>query len=128
MAQSIIQQRSFEFALDIIRVYRTLQDRREFVISKQLLRSGTSIGANVEESTAGQSRNDFLEKMSIASKEARETRYWLRLLRESSLAEVDVSNHLDAVDQLIRILTSIVKTTKESVVPKTQNSKLKIQN
>jgi four helix bundle protein len=85
----------------------------EYVISRQLLRSGTSIGANVAEATAGQSRRDFLAKMSIASKEARETKYWLQLLDESDLAPVDVSDELRDVEELIRILTSIVKTTSE---------------
>ena len=111
MADSIIQKKSFEFALVIIRLYQKLQEKREYVISKQLLRSGTSIGANVEEATAGQSRRDFLSKMSIASKEARETHYWLRLLQASNLVDIDVSQELKHSDELIRILTSIVKTT-----------------
>src|SRR5262245_26916172 len=114
MGQSIIQQRSFDFALDVIRLYRELQNCHEYVLSKQLLRSGTSIGANVEEATAGQSRNDFLAKMSIASKEARETRYWLQLLHESRIAKVDVTGELSSIDEIIRMLTSIVKTTSES--------------
>ncbi len=113
MAESIIQQKSFAFALRIIQLYRELQSQREFILSRQLLRSGTSIGANVEEASAGQSRRDFLAKMAVASKEARETRYWLKLLRESQLAAVDVSEELELVDELIRILTSIVKTTGE---------------
>ncbi|MFQ5613627.1 MAG: four helix bundle protein, partial [Anaerolineae bacterium] len=86
-----------------------------YVLSKQLLRSGTSIGANVEEAGAAQSRKDFLPKMSIASKEARETRYWLQLLQESGLVDVDVGRELELVDELIRILTSIVKTTGENL-------------
>src|SRR6266545_6997406 len=101
---SVIRQKSFEFALAIIELYRELQARHEYVISRQLLRSGTSIGANVEEATAGQSRKDFLAKMSIASKEARETKYWLQLLDESDLAPVDVSEELRDVEELIRIL------------------------
>ncbi len=113
MAESIIQQKSFAFALRIIQLYRELQSRREFILSRQLVRSGTSIGANVEEAGAGQSRRDFLAKMAVASKEARETRYWLKLLRESQLVAVDVSEELELVDELIRILTSIVKTTGE---------------
>lgn len=111
---SLVQQKSFDFALRIIRLYTKLQEHREFVLSRQLLRSGTSIGANVTEATAGQSRRDFLAKMSIASKEARETRYWLQLLRESQLVTIDVSEELSDVEELIRILTSIVKTTAQS--------------
>jgi four helix bundle protein len=118
MSTSIIQRKSFEFALKVIRLYQRLQEQREYVISKQLLRSGTSIGANVEEASAGQSRNDFCAKTAIASKEARETRYWLRLLKESHLADLDVEEELASVDEVIRILTSIVKTTQET---KTQN-------
>lgn len=110
---SVIRQKSFQFALDIIALYRQLQDKHEYVISRQLLRSGTSIGANVEEATAGQSRKDFLSKMAIASKEARETKYWLLLLQKSKLVAVDVTAHLDQVEELIRILTSIVKTTSQ---------------
>lgn len=75
MAESLIQKKSFEFSLEIIRLYKRLQIQREFVLSNQLLRSGTSIGANVEEASAGQSRKDFVAKMCIAAKEARETRY-----------------------------------------------------
>lgn len=120
--ESIIRQKSFEFALTIINLYRELQGR-EYVISRQLLRSGTSIGANVEEATAGQSRKDFASKMAIASKEARETKYWLQLLEQSQLGRVDVAKELSQVEELIRILTAIVKTTNQS-----PNSKLKIKN
>lgn len=113
MARSIIQAKSFAFALQIIALYKNLQEQREFVISRQLLRSGTSIGANVEEATAAQSRADFLSKMSIASKEARETRYWLLLLHESQLTSVDITTALIDIEEIIRILTSIVKSTSE---------------
>jgi four helix bundle protein len=125
--ESPILSKSFAFALTIIKLYSELQKRNESVLSKQLLRSGTSIGANVEEATAAQSKRDFLSKMSIASKEARETRYWLRLLNKSDLVPVNVSVELQQVEELIRILTSIVKTTGESLnsESKTQNSKLK---
>jgi four helix bundle protein len=125
--ESPILSKSFAFALTIIKLYSELQKRNETVLSKQLLRSGTSIGANVEEATAAQSKRDFLSKMSIASKEARETRYWLRLLNKSDLVPVNVSVELQQVEELIRILTSIVKTTGESLnsESKTQNSKLK---
>jgi len=115
MAESLIQKKSFEFSLKIIRLYKRLQTQREFVLSNQLLRSGTSIGANVEEASAGQSRKDFVAKMSIAAKEARETRYWLRLLQASQLVEVNVSEELSHIEELIRILTSIIKTTRETL-------------
>ncbi|MBN1967675.1 MAG: four helix bundle protein [Anaerolineae bacterium] len=128
MSKSIIQQKSFKFALEIIALYKTLQNQKEYVLSKQLLRSGTSIGANVEEASAGQSRRDFLAKMVIASKEARETRYWLRLPQESGLAAVDVSDALKHVDELVRILTAIVKTTASTPDNTSSNSRLNTQN
>ena len=115
MPESIIQQKSYAFALQIVQLYIKLREQREYVLSKQLFKSGTSIGANVAEATAGQSRKDFLSKMAIASKEARETRYWLRLLRDSELVDIDVANELQDVNEIIRILTSIVKTTSEEL-------------
>ena len=114
---SVIEHKSFRFALDVIALYQKLRDEREYVLSKQLLRSGTSIGANVEEAMAGQSRKDFVAKISVARKEARETRFWLRLLRESDLVTTDVMGELAKTDELIRILTSIIKTTVEKVEP-----------
>ena len=126
MAKSVIHEKSFHFALEVVGLFKKLQAEREYVLSKQLLRSGTSIGANVEEALAGQSRKDFLSKMAVASKEARETRYWLVLLQKSGLTAVELNPALKNIEELIRILTSIVKTTAES--PATQNSKLKTQN
>ena len=127
MSQSIVREKSFAFALEIISLYKQLQSEKEFVLSKQMLRSGTSIGANIEEALAGQSRRDFLANMSIASKEARETRYWLVLLQQSKLTKLDLKPAIGQVESLIRILTSIVKTTAESSEA-TQNSKPKTQN
>ena len=102
---------SFEFAITIVELYKQLLDKKEFILSKQLLRSGTSIGANVEEAIATQSRKDFISKMSIASKEARETRYWLRLLNKSKLVELNYVSYLESIEHIINILTKIVKTT-----------------
>jgi four helix bundle protein len=111
-----VRDQAYTFALDIIRLYQQLQDHREYVISKQLLRSGTSIGANVEEATAAESRRDFLHKMKIAMKESRETLYWLRLLDQSDLAPgVDVQGLLQQCTELSAILTSITKTTSENL-------------
>ena len=111
--ENVIQTKSFTFALKIIKLSKQLQEASEFIISKQLLRSGTSIGANVEEALAGQSLKDFISKMAIASKEARETRYWLRLLQASQTVKGDFSELLRDVDEIKRILTSIVKTSSE---------------
>ena len=91
---NIIREKSFAFALKIIVLYKALTERKEYVLSKQLLRSGTSIGANVEEATAAQSAKDFVHKLSVASKEARETKYWLMLLQKSQLVDYDYSSHL----------------------------------
>ncbi len=113
--QSIIQGKSFEFALLIIGLYKQLISQNEYVLSKQLLRSGTSIGANVEEASAGQTKKDFIAKMSIASKEARETLYWLKLLQESNLATIDCSKELNQCIEIINILTAIVKTSQQNL-------------
>jgi len=111
---NLIQDKSFEFALSIIRLFQKLVDQREYVVSRQLLRSGTSIGANIEEAIAAESRKDFTHKMSLASKEARETRYWLRLLLKSDLTMIDVEQELVDIQEIVNITTSIVKTTKEN--------------
>jgi four helix bundle protein len=113
LTENVIREKSFAFALAIISLYIKVRDHREYVLSKQVLRSGTSIGANVEEGMSAQSRKDFISKMSLAAKEARETKYWLRLLQQSDLTTVDVENELELVDELLRILISIVKTTGE---------------
>ena len=89
MTDSIIKNKSFEFSLDIIKLYSYLREKKEFVISKQLLRNGTSIGANVKEALSGQSKADFLHKMYIAFKEVQETEYWLELLDKSKLVNYD---------------------------------------
>lgn len=95
--------------------YISFKSKNEFVISKQLLRCGTSIGANVEEANAAQTKKDFVTKMAIASKEARETRYWLRLLSKSKLVQLDFNNQLQKIDELIRIITAIVKTAQSNL-------------
>lgn len=127
----MIKDKSFEFALKIIELYKTLVDSKEYVISKQLLRSGTSIGANVEEAGAAVSKKDFVSKMSIASKEARETKYWLRLLDQSQLVDLELKEYLSEIDAVINILTKIVKTSQNNITnkgndDKTQHSKPKI--
>ena len=123
-----IDERTFDFALLVVDVYRFLLGKKEFVLSKQFLRAGTSIGANVSEAQAAQSRNDFISKMSIASKEARETLYWIRLLKKSGYLKGYSSLGLldDEIRSIVKILTSIVKTTQENnPKPKTQNPKAK---
>lgn len=112
---------SFDFALQVIQLYKILVEQKEFVLSKQLLRSATSIGANIEEANAAQTKKDFIAKMSIASKEARETKYWLRLLDKSQLVKIDYTPYLNSVEHIINILTKIVKTSQESLAAKQFN-------
>ncbi len=113
--ENIIQTKSFDFALKIIELYKFLKQNNENVISKQLLKSGTSIGANVQEAGAAQTKKDFITKMSIASKEARETKYWLNLLNKSNLVQNNYNEFISAVDELINILTAIVKTSQKNI-------------
>ncbi|HOT14560.1 MAG TPA: four helix bundle protein [Bacteroidales bacterium] len=116
-SENVVQQKSFDFAIRIVNVYKYLQtEKKEFVISKQLLRSGTSIGANIEESIGGQSEKDFLSKVAIAYKEARETMYWLRLLLAAGYLtnEQSESLKLDA-EEICRILGKIQITLKKKL-------------
>ncbi|MDP2058881.1 MAG: four helix bundle protein [Flavobacteriaceae bacterium] len=113
MKENIIQEKSFAFALLTIELYKEMKSQNEFVLSKQLLRSGTSIGANIEEALAGISKKDFIAKMSISSKEARETKYWLRLIEKSEIVQIDISEPLKEIESIINILTKIVKTSQE---------------
>ena len=115
MKSNIVKDKSFEFSLKIILLFKTMQDQKEYIISKQILRCGTSIGANIAESEAAQSRSDFVQKLSIASKEARETIYWLQLLDKSELVDVEVNTRIDDCNEIIRLLTSIIKTIKSKL-------------
>ena len=107
-----------------IHLYKELIKEREYIISKQFLRSATSVGANVFEASAASSRKDFVHKMSIASKEARETYYWLILLNEGQVVNVSVDVQIRDIRNIINVLTAIVKTTKDSLETK-NNLKLK---
>ncbi|MDH4404359.1 MAG: four helix bundle protein [Flavobacterium sp.] len=113
MKENIIVTKTFDFALSIVDLFIELKKENEFIISKQILRSATSVGANVEEAIAAQSRKDFIHKMSIASKEARETKYWLRLLDKSNLTSISMSNYLIEIEHILNIITKIIKTTQE---------------
>jgi len=114
MADSIAREKSYDFALQIVRLCVWLKEEKHFEIASQLLRAGTAIGANVEEALAGYSRKDFAAKMGIASKEAREANYWLRLLTDAGLLNGKEGDLLASSEELVRILTSIVKTTRHS--------------
>ena len=114
MSENIIQNKSYQFALRTVKLCLWLKESKHFELSSQLLRSGTSIGANVEEALAGHSKKDFLHKMNIATKEARETHYWLRILRDSGiLSDSQASSMINESKEIIKILTSIVKTGQE---------------
>lgn len=110
-----IQDRAFSFACRIIRLYQYMieRDRKSDVLSRQLVRAGTSIGANLEEANAAQSRADFISKCSIALKEARETNYWIRLYKETGLiSKTKLNDLLNESDEIISVLTTIVKRSK----------------
>lgn len=114
---NITQQKSYAFAIRIVKAYKYLSSKHgEYVLSKQLLRSGTAIGALVREGIHAQSRADFLNKMNIALKEAYETEYWISLLRDTDYLSEDIyaSIHKDSVE-LVKLLTSTVKTLKDSL-------------
>ncbi|MBN1633845.1 MAG: four helix bundle protein [Ignavibacteria bacterium] len=115
MKTNLIIDKTYDFSLKIILLYKELKKVNEFTIGKQLLRSGTGIGANVQESIAAQSRKDFINKMAIASKEARETKYWIHLIRDSNFITYDFSILLRDLDEIIKIPTSIVKTSSEKL-------------
>lgn len=115
---NIIVEKTFAFAVRIIKLYKYLTTRdtnKEFIISKQLLRSGTSIGANTEEAVGGASTADFVNKISIAYKEARETKYWLRLLLEAEyISESEAKSILTDIEDICNILAKIQITTKNN--------------
>ena len=115
MRNNAVVEKSFAFAIRVVNLCKYLRDqKKEFVLSKQLLRSGTSIGANVAEAQRGQSKADFVAKMSIALKEANETQYWLRLLLHTDyLAEKEFESIHKDLTEVLRILTTICKHSVE---------------
>ncbi len=115
--ENIIAIKSYAFALKIIKLYKSvINEKKEYVLSKQLLRSGTSIGALVSEAEHAQSKKDFINKMNIALKEANESIYWLKLLKDSELiSDLDFESIYLDNEEILRLLISIVKTTKISL-------------
>ena len=116
MSESIIKKKSFVFAIRIVKLYQFIvAEKKEFIMSKQMMRSGTSVGANVREAINGQSKADFVHKLSIAQKECDETIYWLELLKETNYIkqiEFDSINN-DAVE-ILKIIKSIIISTKQN--------------
>ena len=113
---NVISDKSFAFAVRIVKLAKFLREKKEYELSSQILKSGTSIGANVQEAQRPQSDKDFLSKMHIASKEASETQYWLKLLHAADIIshESFIDIHKD-IDEIIRILVSIVKTKENKI-------------
>jgi four helix bundle protein len=112
--RNVIKEKSFAFAIEIVFLYKVLAERKEFILSKQLLRSGTSIGANIRESEHAQSKADFIHKLSIALKEANETEYWIDLLFETKyLSQTEFENIKPNIIELLKLLTSIINTSKK---------------
>ena len=116
MKQNIIETKSFHFAIRIVNLYKYLcTEKKEYVMSKQVLRSGTSIGANVAESQQAQSRPDFIAKLSIALKETTETKYWIRLLNSTDyLMESEFTSLIADCNELEKLLVTILRTTKQN--------------
>lgn len=115
MKENIIKSKSFAFALRIVNLYQYLaNEKKEYVLSKQLLRSGTAIGALVREAEHAESKADFIHKMSIALKEANETEYWLELLQQSGYLDENNYKSIDLeIKEILRLLISIIKSSKQ---------------
>ncbi|MBD3373766.1 four helix bundle protein [candidate division KSB1 bacterium] len=110
---NVIQEKSYRFAVNIVFLVREFPKSVEgYVIAKQLLKAATSVGANVEEALGGYSKQDFIFKMSIALKEARESIYWLKIVKDSQLVKCNIDVYLDKAIELRKILTSIIKTSR----------------
>lgn len=116
MSQNIVKEKSYSFALRIVRLYKFLtEEKHEYILSKQVMRSGTTIGANVKEALQAESRGEFIHKLSIALKEASETEYWLQLLKDAEFIDQHAFNSINAdCAELLKLLTSIIKSSKQN--------------
>ena len=116
MKDNVLLDKSFVFAIRVVKAYKFLvEEKKEFVISKQFLRSGTSIGANSEEAVGGQSKADFVSKISIAYKQARETKYWIRLLEATDYSDENQANRLlNDLEEILKIIGRIQITSKNN--------------
>ncbi|ANW97010.1 four helix bundle protein [Wenyingzhuangia fucanilytica] len=116
MSNNIILDKTYNFAIKIVKLSQYLvSEKKEYVLSKQILRSGTSVGANTEEAIGGFSKKDFIYKLNIAYKEARETKYWLRILKDTGYIESEEFEVLfDELEQILKILFTIIKKSKEN--------------
>ena len=120
MNDNILVDKSFKFAVRVVKLYKYLCDsKKEYILSKQLLRSGTSIGANINEAQEVQSKADFISKLSISLKEARESKYWIELLKETDyLSENEANSIIEDLVEILKLLTSIIKSTKNNIKEK----------
>ncbi|MEQ1849920.1 MAG: four helix bundle protein [Candidatus Peribacteraceae bacterium] len=108
-----LRSKSFAFSIRIVKAYSYLQKKNEYVMSKQLLRCGTSIGANIQEALQAQSKKDFVAKLQISMKEAFESKYWIQLMQHTSfLSRVQANSLLQDLEELLKLLTAIIKTSK----------------
>ena len=116
MKENIVKNKSFDFAVRIVKLYKFLVNKKEFVLSKQLLRSGTSVGAMIREAEHAESTADFIHKMAIAQKEINESIYWLELLKETDFLDKTQFENInsDAIE-IIKLITSIIKSTKNNI-------------
>jgi len=117
MKQNVVQDKSYKFSIRIINLYKFLKkDKNEFILSKQILRCGTSIGANIEEAIGGISRKDFIAKLQISYKEARETHYWLRLLKDTEFIDENMFKSLiNDCEEVLKLLSKILETSKSNL-------------
>lgn len=117
--QNVLEEKSYQFAIRIVKLYQFLKDeKKEFTLSKQILRSGTSIGANVEEAVGAQSQKDFFMKLNIVYKETRETHYWLRILHDTNyIDEKQFQSIIKDCEELLKINGTIIKTMKSKLFP-----------
>ncbi len=117
MKENVVKNKSFELAIRIVNLYRFLcEQKQEYVLSKQLLRSGTSVGANIREAEHAQSKADFIHKMSIAQKEINESIYWLELLKATHYLQEEQFNSINQdAEEIIKLITSIIKTSKTNI-------------
>ena len=112
MKENIIKQKSYRFAIDTTILCKKLKDKKEYHLASQLMRSATSIGANVNEASAAQTKREFIAKMSVASKEAREANYWLNVISESGILSIDCKDLVNNSEEIVKILTAILKQHK----------------
>ncbi|MFA6456283.1 MAG: four helix bundle protein [Bacteroidota bacterium] len=115
--QNPLRTKSYQFAIAVVNICRILSvEKKEFILSKQMLRSGTSIGANIEEANQAESRSDFIHKLSIANKEAFETHYWIRILRDTDFIDASTAlSFLNHCEELIKMLTASINSSKRKL-------------